>query len=220
LNKIKKITVILILVLITLPATNVIGTIIQEEKNKTIPLEYSIFKEDGSQIIKQIFVDENEIASFIEIIEYIFENITSADNLNIITIIQHLNEKFNQNTILSTISGIRPLQKRVLIISDGYGPKLDIQLKGDISLHKTFSLWYYLGTTSCTKNSKTIIIDPITVNPSQFYRLIQGQQIGIMTRFIGFYMRIPGSLMEQQQSHTFFFGYAVKVRAFDLPDMY
>lgn len=218
-NKIKKITVISILVLITLPATNVIGSIIQEEEYKTIPLEYSIFKEDGSQIIKQILVDKNDIASFNEIIQYIIENITSTDNFNIITIIKNLNENFSQNTILSKISQIRPLQKRVLILSDGYGPKLDIHLKRDISLQKTFSLWYYLGTTSCTKNSKTIIIDPIPNYQLQFYRLIQGQQIGIMTRFIGFYMRIPSNLMEQKQSHTFFFGYAVKVRAFDLPDI-
>ncbi len=207
------------LIIITLPATNVIGTIIQSEENKTIPLEYSIFKEDGSRIIQQINIDENEISSFNEIIQQIFENITLNDNYNIIEIIRDLNVNLGKNKILSLISAIRPIQRRVLILSNGYGPKFDIQLKRDISLHKTFSYWFYLGLTGGIKNSKTIIIDPIPDAQLQFYRVIQGQQIGMMTRFTGLYIRIPGTLVEQSPSHTFFFGYAVKVRAFDLPDI-
>ena len=218
-KNIKKIIVLLMLVLITLPATNVMGTIPQEEENKTITLEYTIFKEDGSQIVQEITVDENDITTFNEIIPQIFEKITSTSYCNITEIINELKEKFGQNKILSTILGIRPLQKRVFIISNGYGPKFDIRLKRDISIHKIFSLWYYLSTTSYSIKSKTLIIDPIPDAQLQFYRLIDGQQIGLMTRFTGFYIRIPSNLMEQTQSHTFFIGYAVKVRAFDLPDV-
>ena len=193
----------------------------QEEENKTIMLEYSIFNEDGTQTIKQININKDEIATFNEIIQQIFQINTSIDDYNIINIVQDLREKFNQNTILSTISkilSIRPLQKRVFIASNGYGPKLDIHIRRDISIHKIFSLWYYQGLTSCTKNSKTLIIDLIPDAQLQFFRLIDGQQIGLMSRFTGFYIRIPGNIMEQKQTHTFFIGYAVKVRAFDLPD--
>ena len=207
------------LVLIILPATNVMGTIPQEEENKTITLEYTLFKEDGSQIVQEITADANDIATFNEIIPQIFEKITSTDNCTIIEIIKELKEKFGQNKILSTILGIRPLQKRVFILSNGYGPKFDIRLKRDISIHKLFSLWYYLSTTSYSINSKTLIIDPIPDAQLQFYRLIDGQQIGLMTRFTGFYIKIPSNFMEQTQSHTFFIGYAVKVRVFDLPDI-
>jgi len=205
------------LVLITLPAINVMATIPQIEENK-ITLDYSIFNEDGTQTIREINVNENEIASFNEIIEQIIENITSTDNRNIMDILNELKEKFGQNTILSTILGIRPLQKRVFIISNGYGPKFDIRLRRDISIHKIYNLWYYQGTTSYAINSKTIIIDPIPDAQLQFYRVIEGKQIGLMTRFTGFYIRIPSNIKEQTQSHTFFIGYAVKVRAFDLPE--
>jgi competence CoiA-like predicted nuclease len=206
------------LALITIPTINVMGNIPQDEEENKINLEYSIFNEDGTQTIEQIYVNENEIASFNEIIEKIIENITSTDNYNIIEIIQNLQEKFGKNTILSTILGIRPLQKRVFIISNGYGPKFDIRLRRDIAIHKIFNLWYYPITTSYTITSKTLIIDPIPNAQLQFYRLIQGQQIGLMTRFTGFYLRIPSNIKEQTQSHTFIIGYAVKVRAFDLPD--
>lgn len=220
-KNIKKMAVILMLALITLPTINVMGAIPQEEENKTINLEYSIFKEDGTQTIQEITVEEKDITSLNEIIEQIFEKTTSTDGCNILDIITELKEKFGQNTILSAIStilGIRPLQKRVFILSNGYGPKFDIRLRRDISIHKIYNLWYYQGTTSYTINSKTLIIDPIPDTQLQFYRLIEGQQIGLMTRFTGFYMRIPSNIKERTQSHTFFIGYAVKVRAFDLPD--
>lgn len=210
------------LALIILPITNVMGTIPQEEENKTITLEYSIFQEDGNQIIQEITVDKNDINTFNKIIPQILEIITSTNNCTLIDLINQLKEKFGENKILSIIStilGIRPLQKRVLILSNGYGPKFDIRLKRDISIHKIFSLWYYTSTISGTINSKTLIIDPIPDAQLQFYRLIDGQQIGLMTRFTGFYIRIPSNLMEQKQSHTFFIGYATKVRVFDLPDI-
>jgi len=218
-KKIKTIAVFLMLVLIALPATNVMGAISQKEENKTITLEYSIFREDGSRIVREITVDKNEIASFNEMIQQIFEKITSKNNYDIMDIIKDLKEKFGQNSILSIISTIlemRPLQKRVFILSNGYGTKLDLHLKRDISFHKMFSFWHYLGKTGSSTNSKTLIIDPIPDAQLQFYRLIEGQQIGIMTKFTGFYMRIPGNFIEQTQSHIFFFGYAVKVRAIDL----
>ena len=205
------------LVLITIPTINVIGTIPQQEENK-ITLEYSIFNEDGTQTIEQINVNENEIESFNEIINQIIENIISTDNCNIIEILQKLQEKFGKNTILSMILGIRPLQKRVFILSNGYGPKFDIHLKRDIAIHKMFNLWYYPVTTSYSINSKTLIVDPIPNVQLQFYKLIEGQQIGIISRFTGFYIKIPSNIKEQTPSHTFFIGYAFKVRTFDLPD--
>lgn len=210
------------LILLTLPATNVIGSLIKEEENKTITLEYIIFEEDGKQINEQMTVNQNDITLFNEIIQEIFKTATSTDIINITDIIKNLQEKFGQNSILSLILKIlqiRPIQKRTLILSNGYGPKLDLRLKRDISFTKIFSLWYYLGITSSTMNSKTLIIDPIPDTQLQFYRLIEGQQLGIMTKFKGFYMRIPSNFMEQKQSHTFFFGYTSKLWAFDLPDM-
>lgn len=221
-KNIKKIVTLLMLVLLTLPATSVIGTIGKEEENKTITLEYSIFNDDGNQIIKQMTVNENDITAFNEIIEEIFKEITSTDIQNLTNIIINLREKFGQNKIISIILDIlsmRPLQKRVLILSNGYGPIFDINLKRDISLIKKFSLWYYIGVAGYTINSKTLIINLIPDIQLQFYRLIEGQQFGMMTKFKGFYMKIPSSVREQKQSHTFFFGYASKVRAFDLPDL-
>lgn len=206
------------LVIIALPINSFRGIELQKEQSENINLEYILFKADGSQIIEEINMDKNDIALFNEIFPKIFEKIISNNYSNINDIIDDLEQEYGQNNILSIIAKIRPLQKRVFIISNGYGSKFDLRLRMDLSIRKRLSFWYYTNTNESMKNSRTIIVDPIPRSQLQFSRLIEGKQIGMMKRFTGFYIRIPGNYMEDKQSHTFFFGYAVKVRAFDLPN--
>ena len=205
------------LIFIALPLAEITGANSQKEENNMINLEYSIFRADGSQINKDITISKEELDIFNEMIPKIFDAIKkNKDDIN--KIFRDLETEYGQNgilSIISTISELRPLQKRVLILSNGYGTKFDLHLRSDISIHKSLTFWHYIINTG----SMTVIIDPIPNVNLEFIKVLHGWQVGMMSRFIGFYMRIPGNIKEQKPIHTFFFGYAKKVRSIDLPDM-
>lgn len=210
------------LVFVALPLSNSIGAVSEKKESKSVSLQYVIFKTDGSKTIKEMNVKSVDIDIFNDIVSKIFEKINSKDKFEIEDIINDLELEFGKNKITSIfnmLSGIRPLKKRVFIFSDGYGNKLDLFLKTKISLHKRFTFWYYKNTNNPIQNSRTLIIDPIPDSKLQFFKLVNGMQFGMMTKFTGLYLRIPGDIMKDKQCHTFFFGYAKKVRAFDLPDI-
>jgi len=222
LKKIKAIVIFLTLVFIALPATNTMGAISQKEEIETTTLEYTSFESDGSINTKEIIFTKEDISQFSDIVSSLFEKISSKKyfDFDIGEIIDDLKEKFGQSgllSIFSDLSKLRPLQKRVFIMSNGHGAKFDLQFKSDISMRKSLTFWHYFGNTESITSSKTLIIDPIPIQP--FFKILDGWQVGMMTKFIGFYIRIPGNFMEQKQSHTFFFGYAAKVRSIDLPDL-
>ena len=221
-KKIKAIAIFLTLVFIALPATSTMGAISQKEEIETTTLEYTFFKSDGSINTKEIIFTKEDISQFSDIVAFLFEKISSKKyfDFDIREIIDDLKEEFGQSgllSIFSSLSNLRPLQKRVFIMSNGHGAKFDLHFKSDISMRKSLTFWHYFGNTKSITPSKTLIIDPIPIQP--FYKILDGWQVGMMSRFIGFYIRIPGNFMEQKQSQTFFFGYAAKVRSIDLPDL-
>lgn len=107
---------------------------------------------------------------------------------------------------------IKPAQKRVFVVSNGFGKRFDIELEGELKVYKPFTFWHYYGGRNFIKRSTTIIIDPFLPK----IRVFNGWQLGIMRRFVGLYIHIPGSML--RRDHTFFMGYAGKVRVLDLPD--
>ena len=222
LKKKKIIAIFLMLIFIALPLAEIAGANSQKEENDMINLEYSIFRADGSQINKDITISKDELDLFNEMIPKIFDAVIKNNKDDINKILKDLETEYGQNSILSiisTISAVRPLQKRVLILSNGYGTKFDLRLRSDISIRRPLTFWHYIANSDLTTSSMTVIIDPIPNISLKFIKVLNGWQVGMMSRFIGFYMRIPGKITEQKQIHTFFFGYAVKVRSIDLPDM-
>jgi len=209
------------LVCVALPVTTAVGGVSEKEETETISLEYVIFGSDGSKTDAKLTVDSDEISKFREMIPQIYEKISSNNNFNLINIVKDLKKVFGLNGILSLfsrMSGIRPLQKRVFIISDGYGSKFDFNLRPKFSIYRDLSFWSYSNNKNSLTNSLTLVVDPIPNSGLQFVKLVNGMQIGMMSKFTGFYMRIPGKFMEDKQSHTLFFGYAKKVRVLDLFD--
>ena len=217
----KTIAIILTLIFVALPLSEITAANSQKEENDNINIEYSILTMDGTQINKDITINKDELEVFNEIIPKIFDTIIQKNENDINKILEDLKTKYGQNgllSIISTIAGLRPLQKRVFIISNGYGTKFDLHLRSDFSIRKRFTIWHYIGNTDLTKSSTTVIIDPIPNINLKFIKVLSGWQIGIMSKFTGVYIRIPGKIQEQIQSQTFFFGYAVKVLPIDLPD--
>jgi hypothetical protein len=217
----KTIAIILTLIFIALPLSEITAANSQNEENDKINIEYSILTMDGTQINKDTAINKEELNVFNEIISKIFDAITQKNENDINKILEDLKTEYGQNglfSIISTIAGLRPLQKRVFIISNGYGTKFDLHLRSDFSLRKRFAIWHYIPDTDLTKSSTTVIIDPIPNVSLKFIKVLSGWQIGIMSKFTGIYIRIPGKIQEQIQSQTFFFGYAVKVLPLNLPD--
>lgn len=217
----KTIAIILTLIFIALPLSEITAANSQNEENDKINIEYSILTMDGTQINKDTTINKEELNVFNEIISKIFDAITQKNENDINKILEDLKTEYGQNglfSIISTIAGLRPLQKRVFIISNGYGTKFDLHLRSDFSLRKRFAIWHYIPDTDLTKSSTTVIIDPIPNVSLKFIKVLSGWQIGIMSKFTGIYIRIPGKIQEQIQSQTFFFGYAVKVLPLNLPD--
>ena len=114
--------------------------------------------------------------------------------------------------IVKFLLSVKPTQKRVFIVSNGFGKRFDIELRSKLRIYKPLTFWHYYGKYNYINSSKTIIIDPILPK----IRVLNGWQLGMMRRFVGLYIRISGSMLDKD--HTFFMGYAYKVRALDLPD--
>jgi len=184
----------------------------QEEKKYTVEMT---FYGDGKEISTTSAMSRGEIAGILDLIKTIMKAIQNMnENLTNITenISKILEQKFPLLGLLSSISGGGPFHDRVLIISNGYGKRINIKTDPKVSFFRFFTMWHYFGTKDYLIKSQTVIIDPVNAK----IRLLTGWQLGIMRNFIGLYVKIKGSPLEKD--HIFFMGFASKVTAFDLPD--
>jgi hypothetical protein len=101
-------------------------------------------------------------------------------------------------TLIQSINKLRPLKKRVFIISCGSSDLPSLK-PSKVKLLLPFSAWYYSNPLS-----KTIIVDPFPFS----VKVLTGRQLGVMRRFIGVHMHVA--------SYSIFFGHAARVRGFDL----
>ena len=124
-----------------------------------------------------------------------------------------LEKKIPLLSLISSMSNSKPFHEKVLIISNGYGKRININTGTKLRFYKFFTVWHYFGTKDYTTKSRTIIIDPAN---GQMIRSLKGWQIGIMKNFVGIYINIRGSMFDKD--HILFIGFASKVIAFDLPD--
>ncbi|KAA0008161.1 MAG: hypothetical protein FE042_02765 [Thermoplasmata archaeon] len=193
------------------PAALVAGAT-EEEKEYTV--EMTLYS-NGKEISTVSTMSKEDITSLFDLIKMIMKAIQSM-NENITNITENiskiLEQRFPLLGLLSSISGGGPLHDRVLIISNGYGKRINIKTDPKVSFFKFFTVWHYFGTKDYMIKSQTVIIDPVNAK----IRLLTGWQLGIMKNFIGLYIKIRGSPLEKD--HIFFMGFASKVTAFDLPD--
>ena len=203
------------LMFIVLPITNT-SVFAADEPDDETPVAFTVFNPDGKIITTSTSLTQQDIDQINEMLTYLMNSLQTNSGVSLLEIISSLYQKFGGNNLflqlLLTLEKIRPLEKRVFIISTGYGSKFGLLFKPEISMYKPFTFWHYFGETRYTSLSKTFILDPLP--PS--FKVFEGWQLGMMRRFIGFYFKIPGDL--EKRSHSFFIGYAYKVIAIDLPD--
>ena len=189
------------------------------ENNITVELMY--INQTGS-FVEKFNLSEIDWQNLTKIIYEFISNLTkaiiniSSNNTSNIsfpsnfTNITNPFEKFYENRTLLKIwykiQSRRPLQKRVFIVSTGYGRRFDFRPFATLSFFKPFTFWFYFGGKNYTNRSTTIIVDPILPK----VKILKGLQFGMMRRFIGIFIRISGTPL--QKSHLFFMGYAYKVR--------
>ncbi|MEF8847802.1 MAG: hypothetical protein V5A68_01560 [Candidatus Thermoplasmatota archaeon] len=220
--KIKKLLAIFMVVLfVALPITQIGGTPVSESESDketdTQTLKYTTFGENGGSETKALALTETEISETLDIINFLIEKIQENGYTSISQAIDSLQNNFGSNNpllqLILTIKEIRPIFKRAFIISAGPGSRMNLFMKPKLSMYKPLTFWHYFGESKYQTTGKTIIMDPLPPKA----KVLDGWQIGMMRRFIGLHIKIPGSIEDKTQS--FFIGYAGKIRAFDLPDI-
>ena len=206
----KIITIIFIAsILLVSPILNTSGAVKDStnEVKQTVTVQYTFFDQNGSIIERLFNISWEDLKnlnnSFSDII-----NKTLSGNFTNIT--EAIKDFYDNHTWLKRwfrLQSLRPLEKRVFIVSSGYGKRIDIRPFASMSIYKPLTFWLYFGKSNYTNRSKTVIIDPILPK----IRILKGFQFGMMRRFVGIYIRVSGSPF--QKDHIFFIGYAYKVRA-------
>jgi hypothetical protein len=113
-------------------------------------------------------------------------------------------------SLTQEITKLRPLKKRVFIISCGSTNQLISLRPNRIKLFYPFTFWFYSDGLAPLLESKTIILDLLPFN----IKTLTGRQFGFMKRFIGLYVYLHSDVTDK--SYTVFFGHAARVRGFDL----
>lgn len=173
--------------------------------------------DDGNFKFLSYKLTKEDLIELQKLIEEIIDSLSDPTDIN--SIIDEIKGKLKDTKlgklledILRLPSGGGPVQKRVFIMSNGYGKRFDLKLLPKIRIFKPYTFWSYYGLGNYMKRSKTIIIDPSPPG----VRVLHGWQIGMMRRFIGIYIRLTGTMLDKD--HVFFIGYAYKVVALDIPD--
>jgi len=223
-NKIKFCVIGLTLIFLLLPATSAINQ--TNNNDQKTDLQLSFFNNDRLTNIKSITLNKDDVNLFEDLIDEIIDKLESMENYDIKEIIEQLIENIKNSklvqklkSLLESIKNFKPLQKGVFVISNGYGSKINLFSKRDISLRKNILMWHYLGNTNKLMKSRTVIIDPVPDSQMKFTKILNGWQVGLVNKFTGLYIRLPGSIVNQKECHTFFIGYASKIRSIDLPDI-
>lgn len=103
-----------------------------------------------------------------------------------------------------------PVRKNAFVMSWGFTHKLLSYRSLGIQMIRPITGWYYSGPSNVLLDSRTIILDPYPFS----IKVLTGRQIGIMSDFIGLYIKRSGTTSEHTM--TYFFGYAKIIRGFDL----
>lgn len=188
-----------------------------ETDQQVATLELLSCGDDGNFKFLSYKLTKEDLIELQKLIEEIIDSLSDSTDIN--SIIDEIKGKLKDTKlgklledILRLPSGGGPVQKRVFIMSNGYGKRFDLKLLPKIRVFKPYTFWSYYGLGNYMKRSKTIIINPSPPG----VRVLHGWQIGMMRRFIGIYIRLTGTMLDKD--HVFFIGYAYKVVAFDIPD--
>ena len=187
-------------------------------ESTVIPLDCRIIDELGVSSLP-LSLSEEELDTFFSKLSEFTDQLGSEQSyLSLLRVFTQFFDNTDGDSILEqqlfqTIGDLHLnlIGKRVFVISFGHGIQLNPLRKSQINvLRPSYLFWFYPGVSHKLFADKTLIIDP-----SPFHvKVLDGGQIGIMRRFVGIYIFIPGTT--SRESTIFFMGYAYKALGLDL----
>jgi hypothetical protein len=212
----------IVMVFFTLAFNPLVANVTSE--NKTI--KYTILSANGIKL-HELELSEEDSKELDRLFTKLLEKIQKAANRT--EVVEQINAflkrplrhpllRFILGFILNIITfdnplyEIRPLRKKVFIISRGFSSHLTPPKEKRVRLYRPFTIWYYSGRCNAPlqNNSRTVIVDLLPFN----VETLTGRQIGIMRRFFGIYIYRYNAITDE--SCTFIFGHAAKIRGLEL----
>jgi hypothetical protein len=208
-KKIIVIGVILLFVGMTFNAANA-NKIIEEEEATQVEFFNIGSNEKLSKITLQLTEDELTELQY-RLSEY-FQKTQSV--IDIIRLKEIFNDLFDIELpgvfdIIKDFFQIRTSKYGGYVLSFGMGYKFNPFKNNDFSYRKRLSFWHYSSSSIASIPSKTIIVRPLGKDVEVLY----GNQIGLMSKFIGIYIYIARKY--PQQSISFFVGGAKFIKGYD-----
>lgn len=202
----RKIIAISIMVLFLAIPLNIAeaSTITKTQENEPIILEIVTVDSDGFLNTEEITFYEDDFKELEDAISTIMNKIVSTTDLNW-NFLKDLIERLLDNDsplfgkILEIFSLLKLSRNRGFVISSGHGYDLNPLDKFTFKIRKKVAFWHY---NSNGISSRTIIVKPFALN----MKILEGRQIGFMSRFIGVYFFISRGFLKE--TNTFFIGAA------------
>lgn len=216
-RKIIAIWIILLLIAIPISIAGASETSVKEKKNSAVLAELATVESDGSLIIKNLQISEEDLAELESAISMIMDQIQSKNDLD---------ENFLREIIEKTLGNDNPLFGRILrvfralkltrnrgfVISSGHGRDYSPLKRISFKISKKAAIWHY--NSNGIMNDRTIILKPLALN----MKILKGRQFGVMTGFLGFYLSVSRGFLKE--SYTMFMGTARHINGIQLSPNY
>jgi hypothetical protein len=169
---------------------------------------------DGSVVTENLLLSESDISNLQAAISSLIERIQKAESFESVLAILSAEPDPNipfLGTIIKLLTSKLTLN-RGFVISAGSGYEWNFLKKSQFKIRKSLAFWHY-SSSGKGFGGMTLFIKPFRFK----IKLLRGNQIGLMSRFLGLYIYISRNLPEK--SYTFFIGTAKRINGWQLPNL-
>ena len=186
-----------------------------EMQYEVVDVEYALVDSDGTVIIEQLTLSEQEFKELkvmlLEFMEKIQSTTNRDDSINILNTLL-MNRHPVLSFILKPLNSYNMFRNRVFVVSQGWSYKLNPFKNSSAEIYKLFNFWHYTNRSELGIPSGTFILRHGRLFNTDA-KCLFGIQVGMMTRFRGIYIYVARPLPEK--SYTFFMGTAYHVVGLD-----
>jgi len=212
-RKIIAIWIILLLIAIPINIAGASETSEKEEKNSAILAELTTVASDGSLIIKNLQISEEDLAELESAISMIMDQIQSKNDLDENVLRDIIEKILGDNNplfgrILRLFRTLKLTRNRGFVISSGHGRDYSPLKRISFKISKKAAIWHY--NSNGIINDRTIILKPLALN----MKILNGRQFGVMTGFLGVYLSVSRGFLKE--SYTMFMGTARHINGIQL----
>ena len=212
-RKIIAIWIILLLIAIPINIAGASETSEKEEKNSAILAELTTVASDGSLIIKNLQISEEDLAELESALSMIMDQIQSKNDLDENVLRDIIEKILGDNNplfgrILRLFRTLKLTRNRGFVISSGHGRDYSPLKRISFKISKKAAIWHY--NSNGIINDRTIILKPLALN----MKILNGRQFGVMTGFLGVYLSVSRGFLKE--SYTMFMGTARHINGIQL----